>query len=158
MNDAWEPLLQRYLGHVAEYYTAVDLPPTIDPATPEQLQLLQSEGRRQNLFIDPSIECLLSRVNGLGFDGLLFYGIQIPKEDQFGRLDLQYMNLLIEERGQDTLYGQWADEFFVHVAETGTFARRSIAGWRPYFEYETCNEMIAAIFEEALDYLHEDEN
>ena len=86
---------------------------------------------------------------------LLFYGIQIPREDKLGRLDLLDMNLLIKERGQDTLYGQDADEFFVHVADTGTFARRSIAGWDPYYEYETCNQMIAAILEEAVGNLRE---
>ena len=153
MTDAWEPLLDRYLIHAASHYESVHLPPTMDPATPEQLHFLRSEGRLQNLFIDPSIERLLARVNGVAFDGLWFYGIQIQQEDIIGRMDLYYMNLLIEERGQDTLYGQWCDELFVHVAAAGTFARRSMAGWRPYFEYDTCNEMIAAIFEEALDYL-----
>ena len=155
MNEAWEPLLDRYLEYAAQYREAVGKPQKTDPATLEQLQFLRSEGRHQNLFIDPSIERLLARVNGTGYDGLLFYGIQIPRKDKFGRLDLLYMNLLIEERGQDTLYGQGTDEFFVHVADTGTFARRSIAGWDPYYEYETCNQMITAILEEAVGNLRE---
>ena len=154
MTEPWESYLDRYLEYAARFREP-DEPPTTPPATTEQLAFLHSEGRRQNLFIDPCIERLLTRVNGTGYDGLCFYGIHIPSLDVSGRLDFLYMNLLIEERGQDTLYGQWAEEFFVQVADTGTFARRSIAGWRPYFTYETCSEMIAAILEEAVGYLDE---
>ena len=155
MNEDWEPLLERYLDYAARYYVAVRRPSMAAAATAEQLAFLQSEGRHQNLYIDPSIERLLARVNGVGYDGFWFYGIQIPKPDTFGRMDLLYMNRLVEERGQDTLYGQWTDQFFVHVADTGTFARRSIAGWNPYDEYETCNQMITAIFEEMVGYLED---
>ena len=40
MNDAWEPLLERYLAHAARYYKAVGKPIKIPGATPGQLAFL----------------------------------------------------------------------------------------------------------------------
>ena len=156
MNDAWEPLLERYLAHAARYYKAVGKPIKIPGATPGQLAFLQSQSKQYGLVIDPSIERLLARVNGAGYDGVFLYGIQIPEHgDLYGRIDMVYMNRLIEERGPDTLYGQWTDEFLVRVSATGTFERRSIAGWDPYAEYDTCDQMLAGLLEEVVGYLDE---
>ena len=102
MNDAWEPLLERYLAHAARYYKAVGKPIKIPGATPGQLAFLQSQSQRYSLVIDPSIERVLARVNGAGYDGVFLYGIQIPEHgDLYGRIDMVYMNRLIEERGPD---------------------------------------------------------
>ena len=58
-------------------------------ATPEQLAFLQSQSKQYGLVIDPSIERLLARVNGAGFDGVFLYGIQIPEHgDPYGRIDM----------------------------------------------------------------------
>ena len=75
----------------------------------------------------------------------------------FGRLDIFRLNLLIDERGDDVLYGGSGPEIYVRTAARGIFERKDIAGWDPYFQYETCDEMIAAILEEEagnLDELH----
>ena len=157
MNDDWEPLLERYLEHVAEYNVLLGRPAGVPAATPKQIAYLHAEAGKQNVHIDPAIERFLSRVNGLGFNGLWFFAIQVhQKTDLYGRMDIFEANLLIEERENDSLYGKWTDQFFVHVAATGTFERRSIAGWDPYNQYETCDQMLAGIFEEALDYLEDD--
>ena len=37
MNDAWEPLLERYLAHAARYYKTLGKPIKIPGATPEKL-------------------------------------------------------------------------------------------------------------------------
>ena len=100
MNDAWEPLLERYLAHAARRYKALGKPIKIPGATPGQLAFLHSQSQRYGLVIDPSIERLLARVNGAGYDGVFLYGIQIPEHgDLYGRIDMVYMNRLIEEGG-----------------------------------------------------------
>ena len=158
MSEDWMPLLDRYLAYAARHYRRVGLPENVPPATPEQLAFLSAEADKQDVVIVPEIERLLAKVNGVAYNGLWFYGIGVDsRNDRYGRIDLLEMNLLIEEREEDTLYGQWTDQFFVYVAATGTFERRSIAGGDPYDEYETCDEMIAAIFTEALEYLDERE-
>ena len=157
MNAPWSPFLERYLSHAANYYEKVRGVRELPRATPEQLSFLRAESKRQGLIIDPGFEALLATVNGTGFNGLQFFGVQIPEDDMFGRTDIFYLNLLIDERENNVLYGGSGDEFYVRVAATGTFERRSIVGWEPYFQYETCDEMIAAILEEEagnLDELH----
>ena len=52
MNDAWEPLLERYLAHAARYYKAVGKPIKIPGATPGQLAFLQSQCKPASKF-DP---------------------------------------------------------------------------------------------------------
>ena len=158
MTEDWMPLLERYLDYAARHYRLVGLPEHVPPASPEQLAFLSAEADRQDVVVVPEIERLLAKVNGVAFNSLWFYGIGIEsRNDRYGRIDLLEMNLLIEEREEDTLYGQWTDQFFVYVAATGTFERRSKSGWDPYDEYETCDGMIAAIFTEALEYLDERE-
>ena len=150
--------MERYLKHAANYYGQVhgvrELP---GGATPGQLGFLRAESKRQGLIVDSGFEAFLMAVNGTGFNGLNFFGVQISEGDTFGRLDIFRLNLLIDERGDDVLYGGSGPEIYVRTAARGIFERKDIAGWDPYFQYETCDEMIAAILEEEagnLDELH----
>jgi len=124
-------------------------------ATPAELDYLRSGAERMGLTVDPEIYELLSTANGTGFDSFLFYGAGIDRADDLGRLDLILANELIEERGNDTLYGQWQDEFFVFVAAAARFERQSIVTGDTYAEYATCAQMLVALFSEELDLLEE---
>ena len=131
MNETWKPLLDRYLKHAMDSYGADSTLPLTGPAMSEQLRFLQSAAQCRSLVIAPSIERLLARVNSTANDGLCFYGIQIPEHDHLGRMELIYMNLLIEERGQDTLYGSGATcSFFMWLTATPSLAAASRAGIR----------------------------
>ena len=152
----WEPLFDRYLAEVAEANRRdCKLDPALPPgATPRELALLRTGAREQKLVVDPAIERLLARVNGINFDGTSFFGIGIShssRTDPHARLDLLEMNLLVEERDGDTLYGGDALDFYLHIGATGRFGRRSMAEWYLFHEYATCDEMIAAILAKQLE-------
>jgi len=148
--EAWEPLLDRYLTYTEQRGGL--RPPA---ATPMEIDRLQTISERLGLVIDPSYVALLKKANGTGYDGLFFCGISIPSEDKYGRIDLVDENELIDERGDDTIYGLWQDEFFVRVASTGQFERRSVATADAYHVYPTCEELFTAVLTEEVGYLDE---
>jgi hypothetical protein len=122
-------------------------------ASEVELSELRRAVGEQKVHWDPIVCSFLRLTNGTGFDSLRFYGVGIAEDDSLGRMDLLEVNDLIEERGEDTLYGEWQDEFFVHVHQTGTFARRSIATWDILFEYDTYSELVSAVLDEELQSL-----
>ncbi len=148
--EKWEPLLEKYLAYTQKYEKS--RPP---PATLQESDRLLSLAERFGLVIDPSYIALLKKVNGTGFDGLFFCGVCIPENDRYGRIDLVAQNELIDERGDDTIYGLWQDEFFVRVASTGQFERRSVATAEDYYVYSTCEELLTAVLAEQVGYMDE---
>lgn len=148
--EAWEPALERYLNYMEQ--RGGSRPPA---ATPLEVDHLRTTCEQLGLVIDPSYEALLKKANGTGYDGLFFCGASIPKEDRYGRIDLLDENELVDERGDDTIYGLWQDEFFVRVASTGQFERRSVATADAYHVYATCEELLAAVLTEVVSYLDE---
>lgn len=148
--EAWEPPLERYLAYSERRGGA--RPPG---ATDEELARFQRTCQQLGLAIDPSYVGLLKKANGTGYDGLFLCGIGIPSEDRHGRIDLADHNQLIDERGEDTIYGLWQDEFLVRVASTGQFERRSIVTADAHQVYPTCEAMLAAVLAEEVGYLDE---
>jgi hypothetical protein len=148
--EAWEPLFERYLTYMEQ--CGGSRPPA---ATRLEINHLQTTCERRGLVIDPSYLALLKKANGTGYDGLFFCGVNIPQKDSYGRIDLFDENDLIDERGDDTIYGLWQDEFFVQVASTGKFERRSVVTADAYHVYSRCEELLAAVLAEEVGYLEE---
>lgn len=144
----WRPLLEKYLSHSRAF--AIGPPP---PASNEDLAALAAQADALGLDIDPEITALLTLANGTSFDSLRFYGANIGEDDELGRLDFHQANVLVEERGDDTLFGEWQDEFFVSVRATGKFARRSKVTGDEYQTYATCGELIFAVLKQECDLL-----
>jgi len=148
MNKSWQALLEEYLQLGEQVGVA-----RAAPASEVQLSELRRVAGEHKVHWDHVVYSFLRLTNGTGFDSLRFYGVGIEEDDSLGRMDLLEVNDLVEERGEDTLYGEWQDEFFVHVRENGTFARRSIATWDILFEYDTYSELVSAVLDEELQLL-----
>jgi hypothetical protein len=144
----WLSLLGRYLQYAGERQRKV--PP---PATIAELDMLRTRAHELGLVIAPAMFELLQVVNGTGYDGLTVYGIDIDRDDEFGRLDVFEANDLVEERGDDTLYGQWQDELLVRASESGRFERRSTVTGNVRESFESCDALLAAVFREEVDIL-----
>ena len=145
----WRHLLARYLEHAQR---RGKLPPG---ATPTELDQLRNRAAQRGLSFAPAIVELLKTANGTGYDGLTIYGVGIGRDDDFGRLDVFEANELVEERGKDTLYGQWQDELFVRAAESGRFERRSTVTGNARETFDTCEALLAAVLSEEVDILDE---
>ena len=139
-QDNWKALLEQYLGMGEK--VGVDRAP---PVGMEECRKFVEAAKERGMHVDPAVVELLQMTNGTGFDSLRFYGVDIEDHDRLGRLDFLAVNDLVEERGADTLYGEWQDEFFVYVHDTGTFARRSISTWDIHDEYPRCPDLLAAV-------------
>lgn len=148
IDTGWRGLLARYLEYAQERKGKV--PPA---ATARELDDLRERGRVLGLTFAPAMVELLKVVNGTGYDGLTFYGIGISREDGFGRLDVFEANELVEERGNDTLYGQWQDELLVRVAASGRFERRSTVTGNPREVFDTCDALLASVLAEEVEIL-----
>lgn len=148
MNTSWEALLEEYLEIGEQVGVA-----RATPASEAQISELRRVADERKVHWDPVIYSFLRIANGTGFDSLRFYGTGIEDDDDLGRMDLLEVNELIEERGDDTLYGEWQDEFFVYVDATRRFARRSVATWDILCEYDTYSELVCAVLEEELQLL-----
>jgi hypothetical protein len=150
VTSDWRILLARYLQYAQERKGKV--PPA---ATIAELDQLRERAAQLDLTFAPAIVELLKVTNGTGYDGLTFYGIGIDREDEFGRLDVFEANELVEERANDTLYGQWQDELFVRVAESGRFERRSIVTSNARETFDTCEALLVSVLDEEVNILNQ---
>lgn len=141
--SSWHKLLGRYNEFAKEF----DVVPCL-PATTEDFQALEGAADKMSLHLEPELYEFLSISNGTSFDGLRFYGANIKDDDEAGRFDFATANSLIEERGDDTLYGEWQDEFFVRVRETGKFERRSKVTGDSYDSYDSYRTLLEAVLGE----------
>jgi hypothetical protein len=148
--NSWRKLLDRYLA----YSTSLDVL-IAPPASEQELALMKQKARDLNVELDPEAVAFLRITNGTGFDSLRVYGANIPDDDELGRFDFVRANLLIEERGRDTLYGEWQDEFFVHDQVNLRFERRSKVTGDSYESYPTYADLLDAVFGEECDLLDE---
>ncbi len=148
IDMGWRSLLARYLEYAQERKGKA--PPS---ATARELDSLRKRGGELGLMFAPTMVEFFKVANGTGYDGLTFYGIGISREDEFGRLDVFEANELVEERGDDTLYGQWQDELFVRVAASGRFERRSMVTGNAREVFDTCDALLASVLAEEVDIL-----
>lgn len=148
--NSWRTQLDRYLAHSTNFGI-----PVASPASERDLALLRQKARDLNIELDPEALALLRVTNGTGFDSLRVYGANIPDDDELGRFDFARANLLIEERGHDTLYGEWQDEFFVHNKDNSCFERRSKVTGDAYKSYPTYADLLEAVFNEECSLLDE---
>lgn len=58
---------------------------------------------------------------------------------------MSHANLLIDERGLNTLYGEWQDDFLLYVPGTGFFERHSKTTANIYARYSSHSEMLASV-------------
>jgi hypothetical protein len=144
----WRSLLIRYLQYAQSRKGKV--PPA---ATAAELDQLRQRAEQLDLTFAPAMVELFKVANGTGYDGLTIYGIGIDREDEFGRLDVFEANELVEERANDTLYGQWQDELFVRVAESGRFERRSMVTGNARETFDSCEALLVSVLAEEVDIL-----
>lgn len=144
----WWSLLTRYLQYAQLRKGKV--PP---PATVVELDMLRQRADQLDLTFAPAMVELFKVANGTGYDGLTIYGIDIDREDEFGRLDVFEANELVEERANDTLYGQWQDELFVRVAESGRFERRNMVTGNARETFDSCEALLVSVLTEEVDIL-----
>ena len=144
----WQKLLGQYFGFSRSF--DIDVPPG---ATDEDIRQLDESARLLDLHVVPEFYELLRISNGTSFDGLRFFGANIDDDDEAGRIDFATTNDLVEERGEDTLYGAWNDEFFVGVRATGGFERRSKVTGDAYESYSSFADLLKAVLEEECELL-----
>lgn len=146
----WRTKLARYLAYSASLGV-----PVAPPASEHELALMRTKARDLSIDLEPEALAFLEITNGTGFDSLRVYGANIPDDDELGRFDFARTNLLVEERGRDTLYGEWQDEFFVFDRNNSHFERRSKVTGDAYKTYATYADLLEAVFSEECDLLDE---
>ncbi|MDD9942478.1 MAG: hypothetical protein OXU20_15675 [Myxococcales bacterium] len=148
MTERWRPALERYLAYARAFG---------QPECPrvQEAELVHLRGRARELGLElvPELFDFLRVVNGTSLSAVRLYGANIAEDDVLGRFDFGYANEIIEERGSDTIYGEWQDDFLVREHRSGRFERRSKVTADVLASYDSLADMLTAVFEEACSAL-----
>lgn len=143
----WTELVEKYSASERSFGS---IPP---PATESDIQSLLESARRERLTVPEDYVEFLRIRNGTSFNGLMLYGANIQKSDEFRRQDLVVMNQYQLNRTNETVLGTSDQDAYVVIGEDGPYRRLERVSWDVLDEFKTCDDLLSSIFAYQIEIL-----
>lgn len=136
----WIELVEKYSASERRFGS---IPP---PATEADIRSLLHDATREELTVPEDYVEFLRVRNGTSFNGLMLYGANIQKGDEFRRQDLAAMNQYQLNRTDETVLGTSDQDAYVVIGQNGPYRRLERVSWDVLDEFNTCDDLLTSIF------------